>query len=185
MNDKMSPPNSPNYSVNQTSSNPQSTSHSSTLISQSNNVKEQRGEDEVKEKKEYIQQHHLQPYMQEILQFCHNEGIFPSFPSQWLSFIPPTNYSLHDFLTMQGLIEAKKEREKKGKKARKARKGESAEQRISGEFKEKLEQLKSAYEGELERLDGVCNKFVETLMVLLEEHSKVFILQKRGVRRKV
>lgn len=109
----MTLPNKPNYVVKQTPnpdpslSTPESTlSHpNNTTMPQieiSNNTGPQQQLDENREKKQFIQNHPLQPFMQEVIQFCQTEGVLPSLDSQLLS-APQIDYSLDEYLEMQGI----------------------------------------------------------------------------------
>jgi len=127
-------------------------------------------QEDIVEKKNYVQKHRLQPHMLQIVEYCRNEGIIPNLPASL--YTPPqqqTDYSLNEFLETQG-IECPED--------------DSNVSKDEDEFTFKLVQLKSAYNEELEKLNRVCNDFISKLQVVLQDQSKMRVVTQQELAAK-
>ena len=123
---------------------------------------ERLSQEDIMEKKTYVQKHRLQQHMLQIVEYCRNEGIIPNLPPTL--YTPPpqqTDYSLNEFLETQG-IECPED--------------EAVVSKEDDEFTYKLVQLKSAYNEELEKLNRVCNDFITKLQAVLQDQAKVIYI---------
>jgi len=119
-------------------------------------------QEDIQEKKNYVQKHRLQPHMLQIVEYCRNEGIIPSLPQSL--YTPPqtqTDYSLTEFLESQGIDCPDED-------------GQGVKE--EDEFTQKLVQLKNAYNEELERLNRVCMDFIGRLQGVLQEQAKMRVV---------
>ena len=120
---------------------------------------ERLSQEDILEKKNYVQKHRLQSHMLQIVEYCRNEGIIPNLPSNlYTPSQQQTDYSLNEFLETQG-IECPED--------------DSGVSKEDDEFTFKLVQLKSAYNEELEKLNRVCNDFISKLQAVLQDQAKV------------
>lgn len=116
-------------------------------------------QEDILEKKNYVQKHRLQQHMLQIVEYCRNEGIIPNLPPNlYTPSQQQTDYSLNEFLETQG-IECPED--------------DAAVSKEDDEFTFKLVQLKSAYNEELEKLNRVCNDFIGKLQAVLQDQAKV------------
>jgi hypothetical protein len=123
------------------------------------NSVERLSQEDILEKKNYVQKHRLQQHMLQIVEYCRNEGIIPNLSPNL--YTPPqqqTDYSLNEFLETQG-IECPED--------------DAVVSKEDDEFTFKLVQLKSAYNEELEKLNRVCNDFIAKLQAVLQDQAKV------------
>ncbi len=109
---------------------------------------ERLSQEDIQEKKNYVQKHRLQAHMLQIVEYCRTEGIIPNLPPNLYTPSPPTDYSLNEFLETQG-IECPED--------------DAGVTKEDDEFSFKLLQLKNAYNEELEKLNRVCQEFVGKL----------------------
>jgi len=123
---------------------------------------ERLSQEDIQEKKNYVQKHRLQQHMLQIVEYCRNEGIIPNLPPNL--YTPPqqqTDYSLNEFLETQG-IECPED--------------DAVVSKEDDEFTFKLVQLKSAYNEELEKLNRVCNDFISKLQAVLQDQAKMRVV---------
>lgn len=114
--------------------------------------------EEIHEKKTLLQKHRLQPHMLQIIDYCKKEGIIPTLPPNLIQPNAPTDYSLSEFLELQGIELPEDDYELK-----------------NDEFSFKLNQLKVAYNEELEKLNKVCQDFITRMVGLLREQGQVIV----------
>lgn len=152
-------PNSNTITTSSNSNNNNNNNNNSTSYDYRNNSTERLSQEDIIEKKNYVQKHRLQQHMLQIVEYCRNEGIIPNLPASL--YTPPqqqTDYSLNEFLETQG-IECPED--------------DSNVSKEDDEFTFKLVQLKSAYNEELEKLNRVCNDFISKLQDVLQDQAKV------------
>lgn len=138
---------------------PTSNLNSNSYDSYRNTSVDRLSQEDIMEKKNYVQKHRLQQHMLQIVEYCRNEGIIPNLPPN-LYTAPQqhTDYSLNEFLETQG-IECPED--------------DTTVSKEDDEFTFKLVQLKSAYNEELEKLNRVCNDFIAKLQGVLQDQAKV------------
>lgn len=123
--------------------------------------------EEIQEKKNNLQKHHLHSHMLQIIEYCKKEGVIPNLPPSLLQPSPPTDYSLTEFLELQGIESPEDEYELK-----------------NDEFSFKLQQLKVAYGEELDKLNKVCSDFITRIMILLREQGQIRHVSEQEVQAK-
>lgn len=131
---------------------------------------ERLSQEDIMEKKNYVQKHRLQAHMLQIVEYCRNEGIIPSLPASL--YTPPqqqTDYSLNEFLETQGID---------------CPDDDAAVSKEDDEFTYKLVQLKNAYNDELEKLNRVCNDFISKLQTVLQDQAKMRVVTQQELTAK-
>jgi len=123
--------------------------------------------DEIQEKKNFVQKHRLQPHMLQIIEYCKKEGIIPNLPANLYQPNTLTDYSLSEFLEAQGIECPEDDPDPKG-----------------DEFTFKLQQLKTAYNEELDKLNRVCNEFVQRMTTLLREQGQIRTVTDQEIQAK-
>jgi len=123
--------------------------------------------DEIQEKKNFVQKHRLQPHMLQIIEYCKKEGIIPNLPTNIYQPNTLTDYSLSEFLEAQGIECPEDEPDPKG-----------------DEFTFKLQQLKTAYNEELDKLNRVCSEFVQRMTTLLREQGQIRTVTEQEIQAK-
>jgi hypothetical protein len=127
-------------------------------------------QEDIMEKKNYVQKHRLQQHMLQIVEYCRNEGIIPNLPPNlYTAPQQQTDYSLNEFLETQG-IECPDD--------------DTVVSKEDDEFTFKLVQLKSAYNEELEKLNRVCNDFIAKLQAVLQDQAKMRVVTPQEVAAK-
>jgi len=120
----------------------------------------------IQEKKSYIQNHRLHPYMLQIIDDFKREGIIPAIPPS--SQLTTSDHSLNEFLESQG-IESYEDMEEIDK---------------TDEFSTKLQQFKGAFNEEINKLKDICNQYTMKMIGLLKEQSQIRHVSQEEIQAK-
>eukprot|EP01113_Clastostelium_recurvatum_P000678 TRINITY_DN1030_c0_g1_i1.p1 TRINITY_DN1030_c0_g1~~TRINITY_DN1030_c0_g1_i1.p1 ORF type:complete len:392 (+),score=111.66 TRINITY_DN1030_c0_g1_i1:140-1315(+) len=114
-------------------------------------------QDQIQARKNFVRNHHLLHTVMAVVEECKKESVVPPIPPTVFQPSTASDFSLNEFLEAQG-IETPEEDEVDPQ---------------TDEFGYKLQQLRSAYSEELEKLNRVCTEFVQRTAALLREQSQV------------